>query len=272
MRKRRRESDTGDSWLNTYADMVTLLLTFFAVLLSMSNTDQNKFNAFIKSFSNLPPEVVEQITNPTDNYDETTVVTDMEELFRLLNNYVEKHDSNDEVELSFDSGIIYIRFSTTLFFEPDEYVLRQDSLPVLDFISAGLKEYEDKIRMVNVIGYTATVPNGTSYWMLSGERAATVATYFNNKNNFDPQKLTVMGMETSILLLKMIQKKEEEKTEELNWSLLETRVLQIWISTRYWVNFMIKTFIQHKEVLKILFCPKQIKNKTDLMNKSKPPA
>lgn len=193
MRKRRRESDTGDSWLITYADMVTLLLTFFAVLLSMSNTDQNKFNAFIKSFSNLPPEVVEQITNPTDNYDETTVVTDMEGLFRLLNNYVEKHDSNDEVELSFDSGIIYIRFSTTLFFEPDEYVLRQDSLPVLDFISAGLKEYEDKIRMVNVIGYTATVPNGTSYWMLSGERAATVATYFNNKNNFDPQKLTVMG-------------------------------------------------------------------------------
>ncbi|WP_099204968.1 OmpA/MotB family protein [Scatolibacter rhodanostii] len=195
MRKQRDDGEGGDSWLNTYADMVTLLLTFFAVLLSMSSTDEGKFNAFIKSFSNLSPEVIEQITNPSSDAvaDSDLVITDMEELFKLLNNYVHESNQESQIQLSVDSGIIYIRFSTTLFFEPDEYVLRQESLPVLDFISGGLKQYEEKIRMVNVIGYTATVPNGTSYWMLSGERAATVATYFNNKSNFDAEKLTVMG-------------------------------------------------------------------------------
>ncbi len=194
MRRQRSDGGGGDSWLNTYADMVTLLLTFFAVLLSMSSTDQAKFNAFIESFSNLSPEVIEEITNPKDEYvSETPVVTDMEQLFHLLNNYVQVNNQDSEVQLTVNDGVIYIRFSSTLFFEPDEYTLRQDSLPILNFMSDGFKQYEDKIRMVNVIGYTATVPNGTSYWMLSGERAATVATYFNTQNGFDPQKLTVMG-------------------------------------------------------------------------------
>lgn len=196
MRRRRTEEGGTDSWLNTYADMVTLLLTFFAVLLSMSSTDEKKFNAFIRSFSNLSPEVIEEITNPREDAVTTggdIEISDMQELYRLLDTYVQDSHQENAVQLSVNEGVIYIRFSSTLFFEPDEYILRQDSLPVLNFISGGLKQYESKIRMVNVIGYTATIPDATSYWMLSGERAATVATYFNSQSGFDPQKLTVMG-------------------------------------------------------------------------------
>ena len=39
MSKKNRPTDSGGSWMDTYGDMVTLLLTFFIMLYSMSNLD-----------------------------------------------------------------------------------------------------------------------------------------------------------------------------------------------------------------------------------------
>lgn len=194
-RKNRDSGGGGDSWLNTYADMVTLLLTFFAVLLSMSSVDQVKFNAFIRSFSNLPQEVIEEIisSNSEEDIGEITAVTaEMDDLYKMLTEYVSQNNQQDAIEISMVDNIMYIRFNSSLFFEPDQYVLRQVSLPVLKFIGDGLKNFEPHIKMVNVLGFTATVQNGT-YWMLSGERAAVVADFFNADCGFDAEKLTVIG-------------------------------------------------------------------------------
>lgn len=193
-KKRGGEEGGGDSWLNTYADMVTLLLTFFAVLLSMSNTDEAKFNAFIKSFSSLPQSVIDEITSNASTGEDPGIVavTNIQALYDALTEYVQQNNQSDFVQISKVDDIIYIRFSSMLLFEPDKYILRKDSLPTLDFIGNALKKYEDIIKMVNVIGHTATVQDGT-YWMLSGERAAVVATHFNFKCGFNPQKLTVVG-------------------------------------------------------------------------------
>ena len=49
----------GQAWLNTYADMVTLLLCFFVLMISMSTINEEKFNAFLESFQNIDKEVIE---------------------------------------------------------------------------------------------------------------------------------------------------------------------------------------------------------------------
>ena len=57
MKKKSRPTDGGGNWMDTYGDMVTLLMTFFIMLYSMSNVDANKWNVFVKSIS--PQQAVE---------------------------------------------------------------------------------------------------------------------------------------------------------------------------------------------------------------------
>ena len=44
-----QEENTGE-WLNTYADMVTLLLTFFVLLFACSNMDETKIQYIMQAF------------------------------------------------------------------------------------------------------------------------------------------------------------------------------------------------------------------------------
>ena len=61
------EGGGGQAWLNTYADMVTLLLCFFVLIISMSTINEEKFNAFLESFQNIDKEVLEEIIEGLQN-------------------------------------------------------------------------------------------------------------------------------------------------------------------------------------------------------------
>ncbi len=72
-RKGRKEEQKSGApeWMNTYGDMVTLLLTFFVLLFAFSNVDKQKFAALIESFSGTPPTVVIEpidMTNPVQGF------------------------------------------------------------------------------------------------------------------------------------------------------------------------------------------------------------
>lgn len=201
-KKRGDEGGGGDSWMNTYADMVTLLLTFFAVMLSMSNTDEQKFNAFIKSFSSLPQEVIEEITGGNNDERESiegdvSSMSGLNDLYLSLKKYVEDNNQEGAVEISSQNDIIYVRFNSMMFFKPDEYTLLEESLPTMSFIGDGLKKYEKKIRSISVCGHTADIAgfgtSNVSEWFLSSERAATVAMYFDEDKRIEPTKIISIG-------------------------------------------------------------------------------
>ena len=69
MRRKYRASSegTGNSWIITYAGLITLLMVFFAVLLSISSVNQEKYDAFISSFSGLPQETQAETVKPSAN-------------------------------------------------------------------------------------------------------------------------------------------------------------------------------------------------------------
>ena len=61
---RRKNQDSGGgggegSWLSTYSDMVTLLLSFFVLLYAISSVDEQKYEKIVKSFN---PSIIEDDT------------------------------------------------------------------------------------------------------------------------------------------------------------------------------------------------------------------
>ena len=59
---RRKNQDSGGgegTWLSTYSDMVTLLLSFFVLLYAISSVDEQKYEKIVKSFN---PSIIEDDT------------------------------------------------------------------------------------------------------------------------------------------------------------------------------------------------------------------
>ena len=197
------EGGGGQAWLNTYADMVTLLLCFFVLMISMSTINEEKFNAFLESFQNIDKEVLEDIIQATQqgggegggNSQDMTEAA-MDTLFEKLEEYVEENNMQSSVSIAKIEDVIYVRFDSAIFFKANEYTLRDDAYDVLDFIGSGLKEYEKEIKLINICGHTAKPaveqdPERT--WRLAGERAAVVANYFELNKKIDNMKITVLG-------------------------------------------------------------------------------
>ena len=50
-RKSHDDGGGGQEWMNTYSDLVTLLMTFFVLLFSMSSVDAEKWETFVKALA-----------------------------------------------------------------------------------------------------------------------------------------------------------------------------------------------------------------------------
>ena len=50
-RRKKSSGGGGANWMDTYGDMVTLLLCFFVLLYSMSDIDKEKYEILVKAFN-----------------------------------------------------------------------------------------------------------------------------------------------------------------------------------------------------------------------------
>lgn len=217
MRKRKQEDSGGGGgdWLNTYADMVTLLLCFFVMLLASSNQDQDKWEQLVKAFSKFADDPQQIVINPAEEGDALAasegskpegdvgndqlnegLPQDFEDLYSYLKKYVEDNGLSDSVSLSKSDNHVFVRFKDNIFFNPNSAVLKNSSYDILKFIGEGLKSIEDKIMMIKVNGHTASVQN-VNYHVsdrdLSTDRANAVLDFFEMKTQIQPNKLIATG-------------------------------------------------------------------------------
>lgn len=203
MGKKKRSVNTSE-WLNTYADMVTLLLCFFVLLYSISNVDKEKYEKIAESFN---PSAVES-TQTGENTaagggSATGGVTvdgtdDFDDLYYRLSKYVETEGLGADVEISKGDGFTFITFRNNIFFDGDSYVLKQEGKDVLDQLSNAITDVSASIAEIEILGHTSqaspTEPNEVeSDRFLSSNRASVVLVYLQNKNIIDPSRLVSCG-------------------------------------------------------------------------------
>lgn len=200
-RQRKKPAEGGgNEWLNTYADMVTLLLCFFILLFTMSSIDAEKWKTLVRAFQN-PKELEEIVEN-----DETpTIESDGEEVqledLTFLKDHIEQLIDQSvfaaDVDLIGNESIVFLRLSNNLLFAGDSAVLQSNTTEFLNLVGDAIKEFEENIMFIRINGHTATVNERpgriVSDRVLSTERANAVLMYLEDVKGISPQKLIAMG-------------------------------------------------------------------------------
>ncbi|MGL5978941.1 MAG: OmpA/MotB family protein [Erysipelotrichaceae bacterium] len=201
-RKKRSQEGSGSSdWLNTYADMVTLLLCFFILLFTMSTVDAEKWQALLRTFQN-DGTSDQVIIVPGEDGDDLAGNEETPSEFAFLKEYIEEVIANSGFEADVDiygtDSMVFLRLSNNLLFNPNVAVLRNETKQFLNSIGAAFKEVEDDISLIRINGQTASVDGGSagsqiSDRLLSSDRANAVLMYLEETTRFDPKKLLAIG-------------------------------------------------------------------------------
>lgn len=206
MKKKRKAG--GASWMDTYGDMVTLLLCFFVLLYSMSTVDQEKWEQIVQSFRRETNSSVDIDSgkgtglqyNPVDEkgITEEDVEDALNEIAKQIKEYTTQNNMNQQISVSQGAGYVFITFQDAVFFAGDSYELLDSGKQVLDVVAAAIKPQGGLIDELRVMGHTSQgsadkANNPETDRFLASNRAATVTVYLQEKNIVDPDRLVSVG-------------------------------------------------------------------------------
>jgi len=203
MKKRlsEEERENQERWLLTYADLITLLLAFFIVMYTMSQSDAKKFESVATElraiFSGgqgiLPSHgdgLLEDISLPEGPLiDPELKIVQVE-----IKDFAMKKGIDEDLNAMVDEFGMTIRLKGTSLFKEGEVELTQKAKDILDHIAKKILPLPNEVR---VEGHTDSKPiyneRFRSNWELSVSRATEVVRYFVNEHDFPPLRISAMG-------------------------------------------------------------------------------
>ena len=216
-----KNNDDGlstNSWMTTFSDLITLLLTFFVLLFSMSSMDDQKLKIAFQNFGGssglLFFREYREIARPMDvlidglhkRLGELVIYGEQIEFQGADINAQGMEDLGNSLAIQHVSNGIKIAFGVNLLFSSGRAEIREEMKPVLDIIAkfisvSGYQTYVD--------GHTDNLPTqGTDY---SSNEELSIARAFNVRTFL----LRSPGMEISNRSLPMICRKVRAVIAEL---------------------------------------------------------
>ncbi|GAA0121392.1 OmpA family protein [Clostridium faecium] len=194
MSKKKSEIRT-DAWMNTFADTMTLLLTFFVLLYSFSTVDAEKFQqistAFQSMFSgkagvsmldfNMSSGEVPVVGKPENTTDSLNIDNEdiQDNLYEQVSKLISESNLQDDVKVFENEKGINIQLKETVLFESGKSELLPNSRKILNEINTLVSKINNNII---IEGHTDNMPISTakfpSNWYLSSARALSVLDYF----------------------------------------------------------------------------------------------
>lgn len=185
------------AWMVTYGDMMTLLLTFFVLILSFSSIEKIKFKAAISSVQEglgIWPEsagIMPQIVL----YDNVERAEETEEVIDEIAEMMRQNEIAEDVEVYNTPEGIRLVISDPLLFRSGSAELSGSFQQLLGGIAETIRD--KRFSDIRVEGHTDNVPIQTSQypsnWELSTARALSVVKYFAFEQGFEPAQLSAVG-------------------------------------------------------------------------------
>lgn len=209
-KKEKKESGGAPGWMTTFSDLMSLLLTFFILLYSMSNIDAQKFQDMTNSLQgvlsglgytqilegkNSDVQVPLDTEVPVDDVVDTTAVKkQIQEVYEKVLDYVEKEGLDADVSVNYNKRGIFVDIKEAILFDSGSAEIKDTGLLVLKKIEGILNEFENEIV---VEGHTDNIPMRSplfaSNWELSTGRSVSVVRYLSEVGKIKPTRISAVG-------------------------------------------------------------------------------
>jgi chemotaxis protein MotB len=198
-----RKKKKGDApkgapgWMVTYGDLMSLLMTFFVLLLSFSTINEEEFKEALLSLKGalgvLPRhQSVISLRQPSQRM--PRMPQDMEVVARQIMEQLQMLNRDADVEMTYDDnrGGLRIVLPSELLFGSGNADLVTEAYPVLRVVADVLTDLPDP--RVEVRGHTDNMPlrNAPQFadnWDLSYARAKNVMAFLQQASGLDPRYL-----------------------------------------------------------------------------------
>jgi len=180
--RKHQQEENIDSWLMSYADMITLLLCFFVIFVSASEPKKDKMSALTEGMAG--------------KFGTVDLATPFQGVFRSLQAVVENHQILKDVAIEKGEKTLSMELSSPAFFLPQSADFDEKMVPVLGELADTLKTIQFMDYQIIVEGHTDDVPSASkdfpSNWELSSARADHVVRFFID-HGIKPERLRAVG-------------------------------------------------------------------------------
>ena len=196
------DAPSAPAWMTTYGDLMTLLMTFFILIMSFSTMEVEKFKMAMGSLKGAFGILgLTDKTRPEQSWflspqsiTQTMQAQSILEHIRNLRELIKQQNLEEYVDIYLDDAQVLIQIKDQILFDSGEAELRPDFLKILSTIARGLVA---QAREIKVDGHTDDLPIKTqkypSNWELSFDRALSVVRYFVMQEGIPPGKLSAAG-------------------------------------------------------------------------------
>ncbi len=201
-----------ERWLLTYADLITLLLTFFIVLYSMSSVDAGRYKVLSESVKvalgnnsgNISPFEGGSITpfqesqdfhdNPNQNTEPMQKKIEeytIEQEQKAITDFIEKNQLGNAMETQIEERGLTVRLSDSMIFDAGQAEIKPAAIIKLIALGKLLNKVSNYLR---IEGHSDNLPIHTlfynSNWQLSGARATNIVELLIRQANVAPQRIS----------------------------------------------------------------------------------
>jgi len=203
-KKSSEESSNSMGWMVTFADLITLLLTFFVLLLTMCSLEAGKIEQFQAACTQAMGVLLEGkyaqveeriITSSKKRIDEHVIKTDsFLNQFTGIKTKLLDEDKMGNIEFEELEHGLSIIIRDDFLFSIGRSEINQAATSVLEEVGTIIGDFEGRVI---VEGHTDNIPITTrqfpSNWELSTGRAVTIVKHLTEVVGVDPAKCSAVG-------------------------------------------------------------------------------